>query len=165
MKLAILSLALAIPFSAFAGEMNETDIKIEGAYAFQPNPAAKNGAIFMRIDNEGETPAQLISAQTESAHMVQIHTNIMDGDIMKMEHLENGLEIPAHGCALLERGGYHIMLMGLNADFEEGQNISLTLTFDDGEELSLDVPVADEGDQGEDFEQCVRAEAAEMQDN
>ena len=37
----------------------------------------------------------------------------MQGNVMQMRELKDGLAIPAHGEVKLTPGGYHIMLTGL----------------------------------------------------
>jgi hypothetical protein len=41
----------------------------------------------------------------------------------------------------MERGGHHVMLMGLTAPFEQGGAIPLTLIFETSGEVTLDVPI------------------------
>ncbi len=140
----------------------QSGVEIEGVYAFQPNPAAKNGAVFMRINNRGDEDVRLVDAQSGAAKKVEIHTHEMDGDVMKMIHLEEGIEIPAGGCALLERGGFHVMLMGLNEDLAEGDDVELVLEFEGSEAVTLEAPVDLDHEAGEADEACVRAKALEM---
>jgi copper(I)-binding protein len=65
----------------------------------------------------------------------------MDNGMMTMQPVQGGLEIPANGSVTLKPGGYHIMMMNLRQDLIPGQTIKLTLKFQSGKEISLDVPV------------------------
>ncbi len=49
--------------------------------------------------------------------------------------------VPAHGEVSLAPGGYHIMCMMPSADMKVGASVPVTLSFDDGSTVSLDVPV------------------------
>ena len=60
---------------------------------------------------------------------------------MRMSPVEGGILIPAGGVAQLRPGGLHVMLIGLTQDLEADTTIALTLTFDDGTVMELDVPV------------------------
>ena len=51
-------------------------------------------------------------------------------DIMEMDKIE-GVVVPAQGEAALEPGGDHIMLFGVSNPLEEGEEVTLTLRFDD----------------------------------
>ena len=44
---------------------------------------------------------------------------------------------------MLERGGDHLMFFELDAAWELGRTIPLTLVFADGRELELELPVLD----------------------
>ena len=53
----------------------------------------------------------------------------MDGDMMMMQRLPDGLLIPAGGYVSLQPGGYHLMLMGLMEPLVDGAQVKGTLTF------------------------------------
>ena len=73
--------------------------------------------------------------------MVQIHTTEMVDDVAKMVHLEDGLVIPAGESHALERGGDHIMFMGLKAPFKADGEVPVTLVFEKAGEIELVIPV------------------------
>lgn len=98
-------------------------------------------AVYMVIENSGDSADRLISATTAISGMAQIHqTTITDG-VAQMGEVEGGVEIPAGNVVELQPGGYHIMLMDLRGDLVEGTTLSVTLTFESGTEITLDVPV------------------------
>ena len=122
---------------AFAG-----DIVIHDAYARSSTPFAQSGAVFMEIMNKGETDDRLISAETEVSKKAELHTHIQNDDgVMKMRRVEEGFAIPAGGMHMLQRGGDHVMMMGLLQSLEHGQTITLRLVFEEAGELSVEVPV------------------------
>ena len=98
-------------------------------------------AAYMLITNNGSDADVLIGGRSDAAEIVEIHTMEMDGDVMKMMELEDGLEIPAGETVTLERGGYHIMLINLTRDMHDGDEIALTLEFENAGEVELAVPV------------------------
>ena len=91
--------------------------------------AGKVGAGYTIIVNNGTTADQLASATTPAADKVEIHTMTMDGGVMKMRPLPEGIAIPAGGTAKLAPGGNHLMLIGLKAPLVEGTLVPLTLNF------------------------------------
>ncbi|MGQ9815951.1 MAG: copper chaperone PCu(A)C [Candidatus Roseilinea sp.] len=98
-------------------------------------------AAYMVIENTGSAD-KLISASADVAEVTEIHeTKDMGNGMMGMQPLPDGLDIPANGSVTLKPGGYHIMLMKLKQDLTPGQSIRLTLTFQSGKEIALDVPV------------------------
>ena len=116
------------------------DILVEDAYARSANAMA--GAAFMVIRNDGDEPDRLIDATADIARRVELHTHIHgDGGVMKMVHVPEGFEIPAHGEHRLERGGDHVMFMGLTGPMAEGQTIPVTLVFEKAGKITVEVPV------------------------
>jgi hypothetical protein len=54
----------------------------------------------------------------------------MEGDVMKMRMLPEGLAVPAKGEVLLKPGGYHVMLIGIKRDLVVGDTFALDLEFE-----------------------------------
>jgi copper(I)-binding protein len=94
----------------------------------QPMPGT--GAVFMRLKNVGSEPDRLIGGQTDVAEVVEIHESIIEGDVMKMRMLPEGLAVPAKGEVLLKPGGYHVMLIGIKRDLVAGDTFALDLEFE-----------------------------------
>jgi copper(I)-binding protein len=100
-------------------------------------------AAFMTIQNAGEADDRLIAAAVDAsiAAVVELHETTMDGDVMRMQPVEGGILVPAGGSVELKPRGLHIMLMGVQATLNEGDTVSLTLTFESGTTLTVDAPV------------------------
>lgn len=73
------------------------------------------------------TGGRLISAASPLAGLVEIHEMTMDGNVMKMRALPNGLELPAGKAVALKPGGLHVMLMDLKQALKAGDTVPLTL--------------------------------------
>jgi copper(I)-binding protein len=54
----------------------------------------------------------------------------MEGDMMQMRPLTEGLPVPADGVATLAPGGAHLMFMEITAPFVDGETVPVTLTFE-----------------------------------
>ena len=119
-------------------------IQIEHEYARASSPIAKSGSIFMHIMNNSPNNDRLITVRTETATTPEIHTLIMEDGIAKMRKLEDGVEIVANNFVILERGGMHIMMMGLTHPLHNGDVITITLIFEMFGEITIDVPVDNE---------------------
>lgn len=126
---------------AFAMPAYAESIEIVAPYARSASPTAKTGAAFMQIVNHGEAD-RLTGASSPAADLVQLHTHMeSDEGVMKMVHVEEGFDLSAGETLSLERGGKHVMLMGLTAPLEQGATVSVTLTFEKAGDMVLDVPV------------------------
>jgi hypothetical protein len=122
--------ALLIAGPAMAG------IAISDAYAVAATPMAKTGAVYLTITNDGDTEDRLMQAAR-----VELHTHTNRDGMMAMEHLAEGRVIAPHASHALERGGDHVMFMGLTGSWRQGDLIPLTLEFEDAGEISIEVPV------------------------
>ncbi|NBT92725.1 MAG: copper chaperone PCu(A)C, partial [Betaproteobacteria bacterium] len=80
---------------------------------------------------------------TSVAGVAQIHEMKMDGNVMQMRALPEGLALPAGKAVALRAGSYHLMLMDLKLPLQKDSSIPLTLRFKDakGAESSLDIKV------------------------
>ena len=96
----------------------------------------------MTLVNNSATDYALTSVSFSGASTVEIHETSMDEDVMRMRKV-NLIDIPAHGSAELKPGSYHIMLIGLEKDLKTGTTETLTLTFSDGSQKSVEALVAD----------------------
>ena len=75
----------------------------------------------MTIINTGTEPDRLIGGSTPAAGKFEIHEMTMDGGVMKMRPLPNGLEIKPGQTVEFKPGSYHLMFVGLKAAVREGQ--------------------------------------------
>jgi len=98
-------------------------------------------AAFMNIDNPTDTPIVLVGASSPVAPMVQLHEMVMQDGVMTMQQMQGGLTIEANRGKTLAPGGNHIMLMGLTETLAPGDEVSVTLQFQDGSTLPLTLPV------------------------
>ena len=103
-------------------------------------PSAKSSAAFMTIENTGSAEMMLVSASSELAEIVEIHTMEQVGEMMKMKEIQN-LSIPANGSTALAPKGYHIMLIGLLRPLSEGETVSISLNFANGTIVTVDAVV------------------------
>lgn len=131
--------AMAMGFGAAAWAEG---IVVEDAYARASTPTAKSGAAFMVLMNTSDQDDRLVAAKSDVAARVELHTHreIADG-VMKMMEVEEGFAIPAGGSHMLARGGDHVMFMGLNEPFADGDTVAVTLVFEHAGEVAVEIPV------------------------
>jgi copper(I)-binding protein len=111
----------------------------EGMGMGQPMPGT--GGVFMLLKNEGSEPDRLVGGQTDVAEVVEIHETVMEGEVMKMQMLPDGLEVPDRGEVLLKPGSYHIMLIGIKRDLVVGDTFSLDLQFEKSGTITVEPKV------------------------
>lgn len=117
-------------------------VHVTDPYARSAGGIGASGAIFFTIENHQVVDDRLISAASDVAERVEIHAHVEDANgVMQMKHLEDGLEIPASAETAFARGGNHVMLLGLKRELEDGDKITLTLTFERAGVVEVEVPV------------------------
>lgn len=115
---------------------------VEQGYARANGASAKAGAAFMVIKNYTDEDDRLIAVSTSSARKAELHTHIMDANgVMMMRQVEAGFVVAAHSATALERGGKHIMMMGLTQPMNQGGVVTLSLTFEKAGEVIVEIPV------------------------
>jgi len=87
------------------------------------------GGGFLTIANSGTRDDHLLSGTSPVAAEVQLHTMTMDGGVMRMRQVTDGIAVPAKGSVELKPGGYHIMFMGLRRQLRQGERFPVTLRF------------------------------------
>ncbi len=133
--------AAAVSAAAVAKEYRAGPLTIEQAWARPTIGDAKSTAAYMKIENSGDAPDRLIAVKSDAAGNLMLHESRMDGDVMKMVHLDNGIEIPAHGAAELKPLGLHVMVMGLKAPLKAGETLPLTLVFEKQGDVAVEAEV------------------------
>ncbi|SMQ85627.1 hypothetical protein SAMN06295905_2914 [Devosia lucknowensis] len=114
-------------------------IEISGAFTRATLPNAPVAGGFLTLTNTGAEDDRLVSVDSPIAREGQIHEMAMQGDVMRMRQLADGLVIPAGATVVLEPGGYHLMFMGLTGAIAEGDAVPVTLTFEKAGTVTLDL--------------------------
>lgn len=134
--------ALAAVLAAFALPALAEGVEVHDAYAIQAVPGGPSAAAFMVIHNHGGAPDHLIGVRSDIAARTELHTHIAGDDgVMQMVEVKEGFDLPTDGEILMQRGGDHVMFMGLNGPLEDGTVFPLTLIFENAGEVVVDVTV------------------------
>jgi copper(I)-binding protein len=129
---------------ATAAQAAETKPVAENGWARATAVGQSVGGGFVTLRNPGDTPDKLVSASSDVAEKVELHTHLNENGVMKMRAVP-GIEVPAKGAVTLAPGGLHLMLMGLKAPLVEGQHVPLTLVFEKAGPVSTQLMVAGAG--------------------
>ena len=133
---------LLVSTSVFAAGMEQgiENITVSNAHVRALPPTVKNTAAYFTINNHGAETLSLLGGYSDVADSVQLHETLEENGMMHMRHRMSA-EIPAGGDLVLESGGLHLMIMGLNRVLAPGDSINLTLEFNDDQTLTIEVPV------------------------
>ena len=129
---------------SLSGHLYAQNVDVKDAWVRTSVQGQKATGAFMKITaKEGST---LVGVASPVAGVAEVHEMKMDGDVMRMRALPNGLALPAGKTVALTPGGYHVMLMDLKATLPKDSTIPLTLTFKDAKgvesRVELKLPVA-----------------------
>ncbi|MYM56645.1 copper chaperone PCu(A)C [Thalassovita mangrovi] len=132
----------AVAAAAFALPAFAEGIMVEDPYARASSMMSNSGAAFMMIHNHTGQDDHLVSASSDVAQRVELHTHMEDANgVMKMVHVEEGFDLPKDGMIAMQRGGKHVMFLGLNHALVQGEMVNVTLTFEKAGDVTVEVPV------------------------
>jgi copper(I)-binding protein len=141
MRSILLPLVLSVVFVAGAcSSSGDGGIDVEDPWGRTSPKVVANGAFYMVL-NGGETSDRLVAADADACGTTELHQTNMDDGVMTMQQVESGIEIPAGGQAILEPGGLHVMCINKTREFEVGDIIPVTLTFENAEEQTVDAEI------------------------
>lgn len=139
MKTIGLAVVAALGFAAIA---QAAEVEITDAYARSATPTSPTGAAYFQMRNTGDQPDRLVAVQSQIAARVELHSHQQDANgMMRMVEIEEGIALAPGASHLLERGGDHVMLMGLTGPLVDGESFDLILIFEQAGEISVSVPV------------------------
>ncbi len=139
-------LVVAALVSLTSATLQAQTVEVKNAWVRTSVQGQKATGAFMTLTaKEG---SRLVAASSPVAGVAEVHEMKMEGDVMKMRALANGLDLPAGKAVELKPGGFHVMLLDLKAALPKDSTVPLTLTFRDAkgiesrQELKLPVVVS-----------------------
>jgi len=142
-KHALIAAAVLLPACfANAHEYKVGALQIAHPWSQELPPNAPTVAAYFVIKNTGNSADRLLSAETPIAEKAEIHEHVMQGDLMKMQHVPT-VDIPAGGTLTFAPMAYHVMLFNLKdrSLLQDGKHFPLTLNFEKAGAVQVDVNV------------------------
>lgn len=148
-KILIFVLVSAFVLSACGGGMSGGGEGIEAHnYWARTGMMEGNSAAYMMLKNFTEVNDAVIGASSDVATAVEIHLSQMGADGTMQMIQQEKFDLPAGSELELKPGSYHIMLIGLKKELKAGDEFTLTLHFQNYEDITLTIPVKDAADMG-----------------
>jgi copper(I)-binding protein len=113
---------------AFSNASAKSDLQFSNAWIRATPPNAQVAGGFVEINNQGSDD-RLLSITSSVSNSVEIHEMKMDGDMMQMRQLKDGLQIPGKEITALKPGGLHLMFIKPKQALVVGQKISAMFVF------------------------------------
>ena len=141
----LLLAALGAVTAAPMGTVGE--VAIHDAWARASLGQMRSGAAYLTLEVTGDRVERLIAVASPIAEKAALHTHVMDGDVARMRPVA-AIEIAPGAPTVLEPGGLHIMLSGLERRLVEGETFPLSLTFESAGTVAIEVPIISMAHQG-----------------
>ena len=138
------ALSLAALVTATEGRAEDVklgDLVIHHSWSAEAPAAAPVAAGFVEITNNGKADDTLLKVGADISDKVQLHEMSMQGDVMKMAELKDGIVIPAGKTVVLKPMALHIMFIGLKSHPKLGEHFKGTLTFKNAGAVDVDFVV------------------------
>lgn len=130
--------ALVLAAPVWAHEIVAGDLQIIHPHIPQPPASAKTAGGYMAIVNNGSSDDRLLAIETDIAAKAEVHESKVGADgVGTMDKVE-ALEIPAGETVSLDRGGLHVMFMGLKTKLTEGEMHKAVLVFEKGGRVEME---------------------------
>ncbi|MDD4911325.1 MAG: copper chaperone PCu(A)C [Sideroxydans sp.] len=126
-------LAMTAVTSAYA-----SDVNVKDAWSRATAPGQDSAMVQAVITSK--KAAKLVSVACKDAATSELHSMVMEGDLMKMRQVD-AIELPAGKAVDLGEAGYHLMLMGLKKPLEAGKktNCEMIVRGADGKDSKVQV--------------------------
>ena len=143
MKLSVLAATLLAltATAAVAHEYTVGSLKIGHPWSRATPKGASVAGAYMKITNTGSAPDRLNGGTTDLAKKFEIHEMSMEGGVMKMRELPNGIEIPPGATVELKPGGFHVMMTGITKRFVKGDRVKASLSFEKAGKVDVEFAV------------------------
>ncbi|MFF7752240.1 copper chaperone PCu(A)C [Streptomyces sp. NPDC007971] len=123
------------PGSTDSADASKAELSVSASYMPQP-VSADMAAGFLTIANKSGAKDELTSVTSDIAGQVTMHSTV--GGAMEEK---TSFAIPAHGRLVFKSGGNHLMFEKLRRKPEQGQKVTLKLTFAKSGPLTVEMPV------------------------
>lgn len=143
-----LVLALAVIAPAVAEDYKAGPIRIEGPWLRATPAGAEVAGGYMKLENTGKEADRLVGGSASVADKLEVHEMKMEGSVMKMRELPNGLELKPGQSVELKPGSHHLMLAGLKRQLKEGETVKGALTFEKAGTVEVEYTVRGMGSKG-----------------
>lgn len=128
-------MVLALGLAA-TGASADGDIQVRDPWVQAAPPNVKVLAAYLEIVNNGKNPQVLTGVSCPAFDHVGIHRSMMHGNMVHMEQIKE-LTIPPQASVALKPGELHLMLTDAKKPLKAGDQVPMTLTFQNGKKIAL----------------------------
>ena len=126
----------------------DRDLLVENAWTRASTDMGGSAEVYFTLTNTGEKMIDLIGVRTDLASIETLHKTVVGSNGTRRMSAAPELRVAPGAAVTLEPGGPHVMLIDLEKPLIEGATLSLRLTFYDGDDLTIEVPILGAGATG-----------------
>ena len=101
---------------------------------------ARATAGYFELANGSDAERRIVAVEADFANVVELHESSEEDGVMRMRPID-AVIAPVGGGAKLEPGGKHVMFIDLAQPLAEGDSVSFTLIFANGERRTINAEV------------------------
>lgn len=128
----LLPLMIAVP--GLAG------VELGHGYVRAMPPGQTMTAAYIRVSNSGDQDVLITAVRSSIAAKVEIHESVERDGMLSMRQLPS-LLVRAGGTLQLVPGGTHLMFFNVGERLIEGDQVAVSLEYDDGSSQQFSLPV------------------------
>ncbi|MBD1580918.1 copper chaperone PCu(A)C [Pseudoalteromonas sp. S16_S37] len=117
-----------------------SNLQLNNAKIRQFLPSAKSTAAYFSLANHSDKQRVLKSALISKMGRVEMHEHVHQNGMMRMQQV-NEIAIAAHSSIEFKPGGYHLMAFEPAEELKKDEQLSLTLLFANGEQVTASLQV------------------------
>jgi copper(I)-binding protein len=133
---AALMLAFTAAFAAAPAFAADCLPKVEGAWIRMPPAGLPMMAGYARISNPCKGPLAIVGAHSDAFADTSLHETRIENGMSRMRATP-ALRLAPGGSAVLEPGGFHLMLMNPVKPLHAGDHVAIEFTLEDGRRFSV----------------------------
>lgn len=126
-----------MPVTASSGAAPTQPIVISQARVVPPLPPSRTAAAYFTVTNTTGKADRLLSVITGAGEESVLHVYVKG----VMTSPPDGVVVPAHGRLVLRTGQGHVMIENVFGTLKPGDNVNLSLTFQNAGTIDVDAPV------------------------
>jgi periplasmic copper chaperone A len=128
------------------GEITAIEVWLRAA------PAGSNSAAYMTLLNGTGEDVQLVEVTAPVTEDVTLHETVNENNVLRMVPQPEGFAVAANDTVVLEPGGKHVMLLGVEHSLDPGDTVELMLRFSNGLKVAVTGDVREMGGQADEHE-------------
>lgn len=143
----LVAVGLIIVPPAASAQSATPAVQVEQPWARASAGPARNGVAYLTLTNDGSAADRLVAGASPVAEHVEFHTHINDAGILRMRQVD-AIDLAPGEPVVFKPGGLHVMLVGLHEPLKAGEHFPLTLSFEHGGDVTVEVTVETAGARG-----------------